>query len=40
MKDINGNRITVSCELYSGDTLCATGEVVTVGVNQGDFLKE
>ena len=39
VKDIAGNRMTVECELYSGDTLCATGEVVTVGVNPKEFIK-
>jgi acyl-coenzyme A thioesterase PaaI-like protein len=29
----------VSCELYSGDLKCATGEVMTVGVDQEFFLK-
>jgi len=36
----DGRKITVSCSLYSGDTLCATGEVVTVGVNPDRFVKE
>ena len=38
VKEVNDNRITVSCTLYSGDTICATGEVVTVGVNRDSFL--
>lgn len=39
VKEVDANRITVSCALYSGDTLCATGEVVTVGVDLIVFLK-
>lgn len=34
------NRITVSCELYSDSTLCATGEVVTARVDTDKFLKQ
>jgi acyl-coenzyme A thioesterase PaaI-like protein len=37
--DMNEKRIKVSCELYSGDVKCAIGEVTTVRVNQGRFLK-
>jgi len=40
VKDVDGKRITVSCSLYSGDTLCATGEIVTVGVEQNDFIQQ
>lgn len=40
VKEVDGNRITVLCTLYSGDTVCATGEVVTVGVNSEEFLKQ
>ena len=36
----DGRKITVVCSLYSGDTLCATGEVVTVGVDPDSFIKE
>ena len=39
VREIDGNRITVDCLLYSGDTLCVTGEVVTVGVNPDVFIK-
>ena len=39
VKEVDGKRITVSCSLYSGDTICATGEVVTVGVNSDEFLQ-
>lgn len=39
VKDVNGDRIIVECELYSGDTICATGEVVTVGVDLNAFVK-
>jgi acyl-coenzyme A thioesterase PaaI-like protein len=37
--EMNENRMKVSCELYSGDEKCATGEVLTVGVDQKFFLK-
>ncbi|TFG30293.1 PaaI family thioesterase [Candidatus Thorarchaeota archaeon] len=37
--DDDGRKITVSCSLYADDTLCATGEVVTVGVNPDNFVK-
>jgi len=37
--EMNENKITVSCDLYSNDTKCATGEVVTVRVDQALFLK-
>ena len=39
VKEVDGNRITVTCSLYSGDTICVTGEVVTVGVDPKVFLK-
>jgi acyl-coenzyme A thioesterase PaaI-like protein len=39
IKKVDGNRITVSCDLYSGSTICATGEVVTVGVNPNTFIR-
>ncbi len=39
VKEVDGNRITVSCSLYSGETLCVIGEVVTVGVNPDVFIK-
>jgi len=35
----DGRKITVTCSLYSGDTLCAIGEVVTVGVDPDLFIK-
>jgi acyl-coenzyme A thioesterase PaaI-like protein len=38
VKEVDGNRITVSCSLYSGETLCVTGEVVTVGVDPDIFI--
>jgi acyl-coenzyme A thioesterase PaaI-like protein len=38
VKDISGRKITVTCSLYSGETKCATGEVVTVRVDQEEFL--
>ncbi len=37
--DMSEKRIKVTCELYSGDLKCATGEVETVRVDQGLFLK-
>ncbi|MCK5265399.1 MAG: PaaI family thioesterase, partial [Candidatus Thorarchaeota archaeon] len=40
VKEVDGNRITVSCSLYSGDTVCASGEVVSVGVDSAKFLKQ
>lgn len=36
----DGRKITVSCSLYSGATLCATGEVITIGVNPDNFVKK
>jgi acyl-coenzyme A thioesterase PaaI-like protein len=39
VKESDGHRTTVSCSLYSGDTLCVTGEVMTVGVDQEKFVK-
>ena len=39
IKEVDGNRITVSCSLYSGETLCVTGEVVTVGVDHDAIIK-
>lgn len=36
----DGHKITVSCSLYSGETLCVTGEVVTVGVDSSKFVTE
>ena len=39
VKEVDGNRITVTCSLYSGETVCATGEIVTVGVNPNVFIK-
>ena len=40
VSEIKGNRITVSCSLYSGEDKCATGEVVTVRVDQETFLNQ
>ena len=39
VKEVDGRRITVTCSLYSGDIECATGEVVTVGVESKKMLK-
>lgn len=39
IKENTGERITVSCSLYSDDLLCATGEVFTVRVNMKTFLQ-
>ncbi|GAG53669.1 unnamed protein product [marine sediment metagenome] len=39
VKEVEGNRITIDCELYSGDAICATGEIVTVGVDPDIFIK-
>ncbi|MFW9847212.1 MAG: PaaI family thioesterase, partial [Candidatus Thorarchaeota archaeon] len=38
VSEVNGRKITVSCSLYSGETKCASGEVVTVRVDQHKFL--
>ncbi|NHJ12721.1 MAG: PaaI family thioesterase [Candidatus Thorarchaeota archaeon] len=38
VKENSGKRITVDCELYSGDLKCAIGEVVAVKVDQSHFL--
>jgi acyl-coenzyme A thioesterase PaaI-like protein len=35
----NERRITVACSLYSGETECARGEVVTASVDMAEFLK-
>lgn len=37
--EMSENKIRVSCDLYSGDVKCATGEVVTVRVDADIFLK-
>ena len=37
VKGKKGRKITVTCSLYSGETECATGEVVAIRVNQGEF---
>lgn len=39
IKEVRERRITVTCSLYSGDIECATGEVVTVGVDYQKLLK-
>ena len=39
VKDFSDKKITVSCELYSGDMKCATGEVTTVRVDIDRFLQ-
>lgn len=38
--DMSNTRITVGCNLYSDDTLCATGVVVTARVDTHKFLKQ
>ncbi|MHA1576168.1 MAG: PaaI family thioesterase [Candidatus Thorarchaeota archaeon] len=38
--EIKGSRITVTVSLFSGDDKCATGEVVTVRVEQEVFLNQ
>ena len=38
--EMGEKKIKVSCDLYSGDVKCATGEVVTVRVDQKLFLTE
>lgn len=37
--EMNENKIKVSCDLYSDDVKCATGEVLTVRVDLGLFFK-
>lgn len=39
IKKNEGKRITVECDLYSGDKKCATGELVAVKVDQEIFMK-
>jgi acyl-CoA thioesterase FadM len=36
--EMGDTKIKVSCDLYSGDVKCATGEVLTVRVDQALFL--
>ena len=38
VKGIDGNRITVTCSLFSDEEKCATGEVVAVRVDTRKFL--
>ena len=38
VKEINGNKITVTCPLYSEQTKCAIGEVVAFQVDSNKFL--
>lgn len=38
IKGIDGNRITVTCSLFSDEEKCATGEVVAVRVDSSKFL--
>ncbi|MHA1903296.1 MAG: PaaI family thioesterase [Candidatus Thorarchaeota archaeon] len=38
VKEIKGNKITVTCTLYSEQTKCAIGEVVAFGVDSNKFL--
>jgi len=37
--EMSEKKIKVSCDLYSDDVKCATGEVMTVRVDQQQFLK-
>ncbi|MFW9793502.1 MAG: PaaI family thioesterase [Candidatus Thorarchaeota archaeon] len=39
VKEMNENKITVLCDLYSGEMKCATGKVLTVRVDTDQFLK-
>ncbi len=39
VRETEGNKITVSCDLYSGDVKCVSGEVATVRVDTDQFLK-
>ncbi len=36
----DGRKIIVTCSLYSGEHLCAMGEVVTVGVDTNLFIRD
>ena len=38
VEKVEGNRISVSCSLYSEETLCATGEILTVRVDTEKFV--
>ncbi|MHA1944039.1 MAG: PaaI family thioesterase [Candidatus Thorarchaeota archaeon] len=40
VKNSDGNKIIITCTLFSGDTECVTGEVVTVGVNATKFVNQ
>jgi len=40
VKEIDENKTVLFCSLYSGDTVCATGEVTTVGVDLKMFVKD
>lgn len=40
VKEVKGNKIIVGCTLHSGDTLCATGEVMTVRVDTSSFVNQ
>ena len=40
VKEMSGRKITVSCSLFSGESECATGEVVTASVDVNRFLKK
>ena len=39
VKEIDGNKTVLFCSLYSGDDVCAAGEVMTVGVDPKQFVK-
>ncbi len=38
VRETDGKRTVVDCDLYSGETLCVQGEIVTVRVNFRKFL--
>lgn len=40
VKESDGHKTLVSCSLYSGNTLCVTGEITTVGVDPEKFVKQ
>ena len=40
VKEVKGNKIVVECTLHSGDTLCATAEVLAVRVDANSFVHQ
>jgi acyl-coenzyme A thioesterase PaaI-like protein len=38
VKEMKERKITVTCSLYSGETECATGEVIAIRIGQSKFL--